>query len=411
MLIVGGESTEPDPARTPEIGRLQKIAQEEGVRERVFFAGRRARAELKNYFSAADVFISTPWYEPFGLTPVEAMACATPVIGARVGGIQYTVVDGQTGYLVPANDPQAVTRHLRELYHHPEMLRALSEQAVWRVNEEFTWQKVSKTMATFYEKVLAESREAATAERFAQEIRQQDGAALDEPTLVWQGFDSAIETLQHSQGLLDKSIVEAAALVIRCLERGGKVMVCGNGGSAADAQHFAAELLGRFGSQDRRGLPVFSLTADSVFLTAWSNDIGYEKVFARQVEAFGRPGDLLIGISTSGCSKNVIEAFQLARQMNIECLALLGGSGGDLLSLSTAALVVPSQNTQRIQEVQILVLHLLCELVERHIHAGAFFDPHLLADTLVGEQISLPERRREVALVQVDLRQHQQKKR
>ncbi|MFN3403070.1 MAG: glycosyltransferase [Cytophagaceae bacterium] len=106
LLIVGGESEIPDPSLTPEIGRLQKIAEEENISDRVIFTGRKKREELKHYYNAADIFISTPWYEPFGITPLEAMACGTPVIGSNVGGIKYSVEHGRTGFLVPPDDPE-----------------------------------------------------------------------------------------------------------------------------------------------------------------------------------------------------------------------------------------------------------------------------------------------------------------
>jgi phosphoheptose isomerase len=361
MLIVGGESREPDPAITPEIGRLQEIAAEEGILDKLIFFGSRGRQEIKYYYSAADVFISTPWYEPFGITPVESMACGTPVIGASVGGIKYTVVDGETGYLVPPNDPQAVARRLTDLYRDPQRLQTFREQSLRRVNQLFTWQKVSEAVADFYEDILRENAlqttyNVAGANDFA-----------DEAAIVQQGFDSALDALQRSRDILSGTILEAARMIVDCLEHGGKLLVCGNGGSAADAQHFVAELVGRFLLGERRGLPALALTADSAFLTAWSNDVGYEQIFARQVDALGQPGDLLIGISTSGRSRNVIEAFKLAGQRNIKRLALLGGEGGDLLPLADLALLVPAWNTARIQEVQIVALHLLCELVEKHI--------------------------------------------
>ncbi|HET7564854.1 MAG TPA: glycosyltransferase family 1 protein, partial [Gemmatimonadaceae bacterium] len=122
LLIVGGESDAPDPVQTPEMGRLQRIAHDESVAERVVFVGRRGRDVLKYYYSAADVFITTPWYEPFGITPLEAMACGTPVIGANVGGIKFTVRDGETGYLVPPNDPAAVAERIAHLYRFPQLL-------------------------------------------------------------------------------------------------------------------------------------------------------------------------------------------------------------------------------------------------------------------------------------------------
>jgi glycosyltransferase involved in cell wall biosynthesis len=157
LLIIGGESDEPDPQKTPEIGRLQSIAAEEGVIDRVTFVGRRGREALKHYYSAADIFVSTPWYEPFGITPIEAMACGTPVIGSNVGGIKYTVVDGETGFLIPPKDPETLAERLAELLRDPELLERFREESLRRVNEHFTWEKVAAALCNVYERVLASS--------------------------------------------------------------------------------------------------------------------------------------------------------------------------------------------------------------------------------------------------------------
>ncbi len=125
LLVVGGESETPDPHLTPEISRLQTIAQELGVAPRVSFVGRRGRDVLKYYYSAADVFVTTPWYEPFGITPIEAMACGTPVIGSNVGGIKFTVKDGETGYLVPPNEPELLAERLLHLLKNPQLMGLL----------------------------------------------------------------------------------------------------------------------------------------------------------------------------------------------------------------------------------------------------------------------------------------------
>ncbi|MGE5222664.1 MAG: glycosyltransferase [Omnitrophica WOR_2 bacterium] len=353
LLIVGGESEEPNPENTPEIARLKVIAAEEGVLKKVVFTGRRDRQALKYYYSAADVFISTPWYEPFGITPVEAMACGTPVIGSNVGGIKYTVREGETGFLVSPNDPVMLSERLAYLFSNPDELKRMSRQAVKRANDLFTWIKISETIVNLYETVIAEKSSAG-----AIMVQQNYEALID------RGFESAIQVLQLSQKSLPVPIMEAARRILDVLEKGNKVMVCGNGGSATDAQHFAAELVGRFITPSRKALPVMALTADTAFLTAWSNDIGYDQVFSRQVEAYGDSGDLLIGISTSGCSQNLIEAFKTAQQMGLSSLALIGGDGGNLITLADHAIVVPSTNTQRIQEIQILLLHLICEIVE-----------------------------------------------
>ena len=155
LVIVGGNSDLPDPALTPEIGRLQALARAEGVGERVVFTGRRSREFLKLYYSAADIFVTTPWYEPFGITPLEAMACGTPVIGADVGGIRYSVADGATGWLVPPDDPHALAARAAQMYRDPARMKAMGRAAIRRVHAQFTWRKVARSIDALYRDVLA----------------------------------------------------------------------------------------------------------------------------------------------------------------------------------------------------------------------------------------------------------------
>jgi D-sedoheptulose 7-phosphate isomerase len=158
-----------------------------------------------------------------------------------------------------------------------------------------------------------------------------------------------------------------------CLQAGGKVLACGNGGSAADAQHFSSELLNRF-EVNRRGLAAIALTTDSSTLTSIANDEAYTRVFARQVEALGRSGDILLAISTSGDSPNVAEAIQSAHTLGMSVIALTGKNGGiiaDLLQETDCELRVPSMRTARIQEVHILLIHCLCSLLDRHYQNGS----------------------------------------
>jgi phosphoheptose isomerase len=354
LLVVGGESEEPDATVTPEIGRLIQIAAEEGVTEQVTFVGRRDRDRLKYYYSAADLFVTTPWYEPFGITPLEAMACGTPVIGANVGGIKFSVRDGETGYLVPPRDPDALAERVAHLYAHPKLLSLFRRQSITRVNDLFTWERVSRAMAEVYEEVLASGRSA----------RIETGR---EREMVNGAFGGAIVALQEAQRRLRGDLLLAADEMVDALADEGQLLICGNGGSAADAQHFAAELVGRFKHPARRALPALALGSDLATLTAWANDVGYEEVFARQVEAFGRRGDILVGISTSGRSRNVIAAFAEARRRGMRTIALLGGEGGPLRELADVALVVPSADTQHVQAVHVVLMHLLCELVEERL--------------------------------------------
>ncbi len=163
---------------------------------------------------------------------------------------------------------------------------------------------------------------------------------------------------------LQEIIFRACAMVMQTIRQGRKILLCGNGGSAADAQHIASEMTGRFVT-DRRGLPAIALTTDSSALTAVSNDFGFEQVFARQVEALAAEGDLLIGISTSGNSPNVLQAFAKARELNCTTLGLSGNNGGKFGSYCDLNIVIPSRNTARIQEMHILVGHILCQAVDR----------------------------------------------
>jgi phosphoheptose isomerase len=357
LLIVGGESNDPDPRLTPELGRLQAIVREEGVADSVVFVGRRGREVLKYYYSAADVFVTTPWYEPFGITPVEAMACGTPVIGSNVGGIKFTVRDGETGYLVPPDDPGAIAERIAHLFRHPRLLNVFRRQAICRANDLFTWHSVASGVAAVYEDVLT-----------AGDPQRREHAG--QLAVIDHAFDELVATVQESRRRLRTPLREAADAVAAVFEAGGKLLVCGNGGSAADAQHLAAELVGRFRASERKALPALALTADSTVLTAWANDVGYDDVFARQVQALGRAGDVLVAISTSGRSRNVVRALEAARRQGLRTVALLGGDGGDAVGLADLPLVVPSVDTQHVQEMHIALIHLLCQLVEDRVLAG-----------------------------------------
>jgi D-inositol-3-phosphate glycosyltransferase len=354
LLIVGGDSQEPQASTTGEIARLRAIATEEGISDRVSFVGSRGRDALRWYFSAADVFVSVPWYEPFGMTPVEAMACGTPVIRSNVGGIKFSVRDGETGYLVPPKDPQAVAERIAHLYAHPRLLTTLSKQAVARANDLFTWDRIAGSVAGVYEDVLAKG-----SPRRREESRR--------AAVVQRSFDELAGLIGRSKRSLSAAAADLADRMGGCLERGGKVLVCGNGGSAAQSQHLAAELVGRFKRKERRPLAVMALTADSAVVTAWSNDCGYDDVFARQIEALGRPGDAVLALSTSGRSSNLIKAFKAAGRLGLDRLALLGADGGGLRALCEEFVIVPSRDTQRVQEVHGLLLHALCELIEEQL--------------------------------------------
>jgi D-inositol-3-phosphate glycosyltransferase len=160
LLIVGGESENLSEDSCPEFARLMRIAREHNVADDIIFTGRKDRHQLKYYYSAADLFITTPWYEPFGITPLEAMACGTPVIGANVGGIKYSVVDGETGMLVNPHDPEMLADKIGRVIRHDAVLNRMGENAIYRVNTYFTWTKVAIKVLNLYKTLIPATRKA-----------------------------------------------------------------------------------------------------------------------------------------------------------------------------------------------------------------------------------------------------------
>jgi len=264
------------------------------------------------------------------------------------------VRDGETGYLVAPDGPAAVAERIAHLYRHPRLMNVFRRQAIRRANDLFTWRHVAGGIAALYEDVVAagDPRRRAQAGHLA---------------VVDRCFDDAMEVLRESRRRLRVDIVEAADVLAQCFAAEGKVLICGNGGSAAEAQHLAGELVGRFRLAGRAALPAIALTADTSVISAWANDVGYDEVFARQVEALGRPGDVLIAITTSGRSANVVRALERARGLGLRAIGLLGRDGGPAQALVDAAITVPSHDTQKIQEVHLVAIHLLCELVEARV--------------------------------------------
>lgn len=174
------------------------------------------------------------------------------------------------------------------------------------------------------------------------------------------------ETLQ-SLIKLEPQVAKAADLIEQCLRAGNKLLVCGNGGSAADASHFATELVVRFAG-DRPAYPAICLAGDGGLLTAAGNDYGFDEIFARQVAAFGQPGDLLICLTTSGKSKNVIRALEEAKARKVKTIAFLGRDGGSTIGMADVDLLIRSNSTARIQEAHQLLLHVLCEIIEARLN-------------------------------------------
>lgn len=176
-------------------------------------------------------------------------------------------------------------------------------------------------------------------------------------------FDETLEVLTKSKTLTE-NISLASQKIIACFKKNHKLLIAGNGGSAADAQHISAELVGKFYSFDRIALPVIALTTNTSIITAIGNDFSFDKTITRQVEALGKKGDILLCISTSGNSKNTIEAAKLAKKMGIYVVSLTGETGGEIKKISDLTVKVPSQNTPIIQNCHTVIYHIICELVE-----------------------------------------------
>jgi phosphoheptose isomerase len=235
-----------------------------------------------------------------------------------------------------------------------------------------TWQSVTSSLTEFYEDVLA-IRRVMILPMGALPLDLNQGNRQNQLGIVEQTFESALQIFQETRETLGPRVLEAAYLMIACLSQGGRIVVCGDGRNTTNAQDFAAELAGDFIIPGSVGSPVLHLSTDQGFLTNGSNDASYDQALAMQVQALGRPGDLLVGISTAGDSTDLVEAFQYAQSNNINCLSLSGTEDGALASVSNVALIVPSSNAQRVQEVHTLLLHLLCNLVGEYIQGGLQF--------------------------------------
>ncbi|MFW2372289.1 MAG: phosphoheptose isomerase [Gammaproteobacteria bacterium] len=186
---------------------------------------------------------------------------------------------------------------------------------------------------------------------------------------IERNFNESISTKQNALAVLQNPIALAAQHITHCLLAGGKIMACGNGGSAGDAQHFSSEMLNRF-EMERPGLPAIALTTDTSTITSIANDYSYEQIFSKQVLALGQSGDILLAISTSGNSGNVLKAIDAAHEKNLTIIALNGKNGGEVaprLKANDIEIRVPSESTARIQEVHLLCIHCLCDLVDHQL--------------------------------------------
>ncbi len=298
--------------------------------------------------------MTTPWYEPFGITPLEAMACGTPVVAANVGGIKYTVRDGETGYLVPPNDPERLADSLHHLFGSPTLRTLFGRQAVQRVNESFTWSQVARDLARLYTDVLSSVQPAAP-------LPTQRAGALTADV----GFDAAISTLQDAKHRLRGRLLEAADVLETCMTQGGTVLVWSPGDTVAEAEWMTASLL--HATTNFGGLTALALKE-------FANPSGLSPAMAglqltRYLKTAGRPDDVLLGILGDSPTPSIMDSFELARELGIRTIALTALNGEEREDFSDVLLSISASDGQAARPIQHLLLRILCDLVKERAAA------------------------------------------
>jgi type III pantothenate kinase len=362
-LVVAGGPPRTQLDHDSEAQRLLALAEQAGVADRVDLRGRMGRADVAALLRSADAVVCVPWYEPFGIVPLEAMACGTPVVASAVGGMIDSVVDRVTGIHVPPRDPDRLAEALAPLLADPERRAAYGGAGVERAGRRYGWPRIAAATLDVYARVgtrplrragaPAASTGAADARRFVPLPRGADHLASLRDALA--ELEADVERIEAwGERLAD------------VLAAGGRLLAVGNGGSAAEAQHLTAELVGRYRTE-RQPLSAICLHGDTSSLTAIANDYGLEEAFARQVRGHGRRGDVLLALSTSGRSANVVRAVEAANALGIATWALTGSEPSPLADLCDEALRVHSIDAATTQELHLVALHVLCGAVDREL--------------------------------------------
>jgi type III pantothenate kinase len=325
------------------------------------------------HYRWADVVLSTPWYEPFGITPLEAAACGRPLVGHAVGGLLDSVVDGETGRLVEPGDPSVVAAVVRELLGDRPVRARMGAEGRRRALARFDWSIVAATT----EQILADvARSPIAATASTAPPPSEVPGDWGDVVLGHSWLERHERELREGMAELERAwpIIQSwGEQLARSLPDGGRVLAAGNGGSAAEAQHLTGELVGRF-LTERRPLSAISLHAESSSFTAILNDYGGDEVFARQVEAHGRPGDVVILLSTSGTSSNVLHAAKRAHDLGLAVWALTGPAPNPLAAMADSAIAVPAGSTAAIQEVHLVIIHALCAAMDSVLAARSMLD-------------------------------------
>jgi glycosyltransferase involved in cell wall biosynthesis/phosphoheptose isomerase len=355
LVVAGGPDARALDA-DPDVRRLRQVAKRCGVADRVDLRGRVERRDLPALLRSADAVVCAPWYEPFGIVPLEAMACGVPVVASAIGGMIDTVVDGVTGVHVPPRDPERLAAAVRGLLDDPQRRATYGRAGVRRARRLYDWGRVAT----------------ATLDVYARHVRRSVGAARFSLTgSVTRHLVALRESLSELEQEADRLDAWGLTLAGTLIE-GGRLLAVGNGGSAAEAQHLTAELVGRFQSE-RRPFSALCLHGDTSSLTAIANDYGVEEAFARQVRAHGRRGDVLVALSTSGRSANVLAAATAARAAGMTSFALTGAGPNPLAELCDDAVCLAGPTAATVQELHLVALHMLCCAIDREValHDGS----------------------------------------
>jgi glycosyltransferase involved in cell wall biosynthesis/phosphoheptose isomerase len=370
-LIVAGGPELSELHRDPEARRLAALAAEYEVYDRVDFRGRVDRADLPALLRSADAVVCVPWYEPFGIVPLEAMACGVPVVASAVGGMLDTVVDDVTGIHVPPRSPERLAEALRSLLSDETLRTALGAAGAERVRAKYGWATVADDTLETYEAITNRRRVSRGAPASSDVSATLSGrahlAALTQPL---EALEAEVDRLEGWGRRL-----------ARVLLGGGRLLAVGNGGSAAQAQHLTSELVGRY-LDERIPLSALALHAESSSFTAIGNDYGQEEAFARQVRAHGRPGDVLIGLTTSGRSTNVAAAVEAARDGGLTTWALTGRAPNPVADLCDDAVCVDAVTAPTVQEIHQIAIHLLCAAVDAEVAISAGVGMERLGEVL-----------------------------
>ena len=373
-LVVAGGPDAHDLPSDAEAVRLQHLAGELGVADRLRMVGRVAPGDLPGVLAASDVLLATPWYEPFGIAVLEAMAAGLPVVASAVGGMLDTVRDGVTGRLVPVDetghlDPVALADAVRDVVDEPATAARMGAAGREVARQRYDWARVAAATEAAYDLVLGNLRDvtgrdpgtddAAVRRPARRRTRQTTRAWLREHVGELEGVLVALEAQGDRLDRWGRQLVDV-------VDAGGRLIVAGNGGSAAEAQHLTAELVGRF-TGERRPLSAIALHAETSTLTAVLNDYGAEEVYARQVEAHGREGDVLLLLSASGRSPNVLRAAERARDIGMRVWALTNDGPSPLRDVADEVVAIPGPSTSAVQEGHLMAVHALCVAVEVHL--------------------------------------------